>query len=774
MIHKTSFKVILLLSALGVCLFAGPVRAQNSPNTLIVSPDGPYHSINDALMDALPGDTIRVNGGTYPGPLVVDISVELTGENFPIIDGQGSGTVVHLAAPGIEFRGFTVRNSGDSLDQENSGIAAEADNLVIENNRLENTLFGIYLQKADNAVLRGNIIQSKNLDLPRRGDPIRVWYSNDVLIEDNLVEFGRDVVLWYSSHLTVQGNEIRGGRYGLHFMYCDDATITSNLLTGNSVGAFLMYSRRLRMQNNTITSNRGPSGYGVGMKDLDDASVTGNLFFDNRVGAHIDNSPREIDSIGWFEGNVFGYNDIGISLLPSVRNNQFTKNSFIENQEQVRIEGGGDLVDNLWTVGNQGNYWSDYAGYDQDEDGYGDLPYHADRLFENLADRYPALRLFSFSPAAQAIDFAARAVPLVKPQPKLTDLVPLMAPLQFGNLQPLANELPLDFTLVSIGLLGLGAFCLLLARYPGRKQPDRHPFARTGDSLMISTTNLSKRFGKHIAVDQLSIQIQAGESVALWGPNGAGKTTILRCLLGLLPFEGRGVVAGLDIGADSRAIRRQIGFVPQELTFHHDLRVAETLGFYARLKKVSPTGIPAVLERTGIEAQAGKRVGELSGGMKQRLALGIALLGDPELLLLDEPTSNLDAGGRRDLLVLLAGLRADGKTILFSSHRLDEVMDLADRVLSLKNGRLVADLTQEQFFEQAEHQTRVSLFVGTDRIDAAMRILTASGYPARPNGKRIWVDVPSNLKGGPIQALVEAGIPVPNFDYSEEAKKADG
>ena len=123
-----------------------------------------------------------------------------------------------------------------------------APDVTVAGNRFEDTLFGIYLKEAHGSVVRGNTISSKDLDVPRRGDPIRVWYSTDVLIEDNVVDKGRDVVLWYSERLTVRDNDVSNGRYGLHFMYCDDALIEDNRLLDNSVGAFLMYSRRLTMR----------------------------------------------------------------------------------------------------------------------------------------------------------------------------------------------------------------------------------------------------------------------------------------------------------------------------------------------------------------------------------------------------------------------------------------------------------------------------------------------------------------------------------------------
>ena len=297
--------------------------------------------------------------------------------------------------------------------------------------------------------------------MPRRGDGIRVWASHDTLIEKNQVVDGRDVVLWYSERLTVRENEVRNGRYGLHFMYCDDALITQNRLLDNSVGAFLMYSRRLHMINNTVAGNRGPSGYGIGLKDVDDALVADNLFLNNRTAVYLDGSPREVDSIGQFTGNVFAYNDIGVEMLPAVRHNQFTGNSFIENQEQVAIAGGGTPGSNEWTPAGRGNYWSDYAGYDADGDGLGDMSYKAERLFENLMQREPNLRLFLYSPATNALDFAARAFPLVKPQPKLVDERPLTTPRIPSKTPPLPVPQNQGWVAQALLILGL-TFAMVL------------------------------------------------------------------------------------------------------------------------------------------------------------------------------------------------------------------------------------------------------------------------------------------------------------------------
>jgi nitrous oxidase accessory protein len=740
----------------------------------IVSPNGPYTSISAALEAANSGDRIEVHGGVYEGPLLVEKPVTLTGIDWPVIDGNSQGTVVKLGAPNTVLSGFIIRNSGASLDEENSGIAGEASNLVIENNRLEGTLFGIYLREAEGSIIRGNLIQSKDLELARRGDPIRVWYSNNVLIAENEVEKGRDVVLWYSEHLTVRGNTITDGRYGLHFMYCDDATITDNLLAYNSVGTFMMYSRRLQLIHNTIAYNHGPSGFGIGLKDMDDALVKENLFLANRVGAHLDNSPREVDSLGTYDGNVFAYNDIGVNLMPSVRHNRFSSNSFIENQEQVDIGGGGMTRENQWTVGEMGNFWSDYAGYDQAGDGFGDEEYRADRLFENLTSRYPILRLFIFSPSSQAVDFAAKAVPFVRPQPKLTDSQPLMSPIFPEKLPPLPEKTNPMFLWISAGLVMLAGIAFL--RRGGSstsREKNPHPSPdrpEVGIMPLIQVNKLSKRFRGITVVDQLSFEIESGQAVALWGPNGAGKTTTLRCLIGLLPFDGQINVNETNVQKQGKLVRKQVGFVPQELAFHDDLTVQETVQFYARLKGVNSSQeqqIEPILARVDLSGHENKLVRELSGGLKQRLALAIALLADPIILVLDEPTSNLDVHARDDFLDLLLELKKSGMTFIFSSHRLEEIAALADRVLLLENGKILADCPPDELSDQTGWNVTLRVLLENKDLEPALDTLNQNGFVASPNGKGIRVKVTPGHKGRPIRVLSEAGIEVEDFEIEQ-------
>ncbi|GAP62555.1 nitrous oxidase accessory protein [Ardenticatena maritima] len=451
--------------------FSLPPTLADDATIIVGGEGGAWHDLQAALDAAPEGALVEVHGGTYTGHIEISKPLTLRGVNWPVIDGLNQGSIISISAPDVTISGFVIRNSGSSLDEENAGIESEAPRTVIENNRFENILFGVYLREAHNSVIRANTFVGKEVDLPRRGDAIRVWSSHNTTIEGNRVSRGRDVVLWYSEHLLVRENIVEDGRYGLHFMYCDDADVSRNILRHNSVGAFLMYSRRLHLHHNRIESNRGPSGYGVGLKDMDDAIIEENIFADNRIGAFLDNSPREVDSTMRFAHNVFAYNDIGVAMLPSVKRNEFYANSFIENVQQVAIEGGsgGDLSGNTW----QGNYWSDYAGFDANNDGIGDVPYRAQRLFENLTERKPETRILLYSPVMQAVEFAARVAPLVQPQPKFEDTQPRMQPSFPQGIPALPPPSPIPMLLLGVSLLSIAGGIMLVAM-PRRKQTHLH------------------------------------------------------------------------------------------------------------------------------------------------------------------------------------------------------------------------------------------------------------------------------------------------------------
>jgi ABC-type multidrug transport system ATPase subunit len=327
---------------------------------------------------------------------------------------------------------------------------------------------------------------------------------------------------------------------------------------------------------------------------------------------------------------------------------------------------------------------------------------------------------------------------------------------------------------VALALLAAGGLIGLAALRPGERAmptPVRDqgsgPAPAAPGAPTVTVAGVGKRYGRAQVLTGISFEARPGEALALWGPNGAGKTTLLKAMLGLVECQGQITIAGHDTRRAGKLARRGLGYVPQEALFY-DLSVADTLAFYAKLKQAGADRIPTLLERLGLAEHARKRVPALSGGLKQRLALAVALLADPAVLLLDEPTANLDAAAQRDYLALLAELRAaEQKTIIFASHRLEEVESIANRVLLLEQGRLTATLTPAELLTRLLPQVELTLWVPAAQRHDALSVLTGQGWAAHFNGRgTVVVQVRAEHKLQPLQALQARGIQVDNFELA--------
>jgi ABC-2 type transport system ATP-binding protein len=215
--------------------------------------------------------------------------------------------------------------------------------------------------------------------------------------------------------------------------------------------------------------------------------------------------------------------------------------------------------------------------------------------------------------------------------------------------------------------------------------------------LAIDVRDLSKRFGPIRAVDRVSLQIEQGHITGFLGPNGSGKTTTLRMLCGLLtPDSGHGEVLGLDFPREAAAIKRQTGYMTQRFSLYEDLTIEENLSFIARVYSLDDvaTRIDATLDKLGLTKRRKQLAGQLSGGWKQRLALAAAVMHEPKLLLLDEPTAGVDPQARRDFWDEIHALADEGMTVLVSTHYMDEA-ERCHEIAYIFNGRLIARGTAE-------------------------------------------------------------------------------
>ncbi|MGA2586275.1 MAG: ABC transporter ATP-binding protein [Candidatus Aminicenantales bacterium] len=212
--------------------------------------------------------------------------------------------------------------------------------------------------------------------------------------------------------------------------------------------------------------------------------------------------------------------------------------------------------------------------------------------------------------------------------------------------------------------------------------------------LSIDVRDLTKRFGSFTAVDRVSFDVQRGEIFGFLGPNGAGKSTTIRMLCGILqPTSGQGTVGGFSISAQPEEIKKIIGYMSQKFTLYGDLTVSENINFHGGIHRLAPSLLKErkawVLSMAGLEGRENALTRDLSGGWKQRLALGCAILHKPEILFLDEPTASVDPASRRDFWRLIYELSVQGTTTFVTSHYMDEV-ERCHRIAIIYNGKIIA------------------------------------------------------------------------------------
>jgi ABC-type multidrug transport system ATPase subunit len=255
--------------------------------------------------------------------------------------------------------------------------------------------------------------------------------------------------------------------------------------------------------------------------------------------------------------------------------------------------------------------------------------------------------------------------------------------------------------------------------------------------LALSLSGVTKRYGRVTVLNDVSFGVEPGSVVALLGPNGAGKTTTFKCVLGVIEHKGEILVAGRSVRRDGKAARRLIGYVPQDTSFFGDDRCADALEFLAELRGVALGRVDEILEKVNLAAQRGARADRLSGGMRQRLALAAALLSDPLLLLLDEPTANLDVESRAQFFQLVEQLRDEGKAVVISTHFVEHVAPLADRVVVLRDGGVALNCSADDLWRAGKDFTVHLNGVPAERFMTALRGIGVHPLPARPGAEEL-------------------------------------
>jgi nitrous oxidase accessory protein len=397
------------------CVFLSmPLLAQDR---LVVPGAG---SLQRAIQQATPGDRLLLQEGVYAGSILIDRTLQLLGSVGSIVDGQGMGRVVTVAAADVIVRGVTVQHSGTSLATEDSGIfvTSDGDRALIDGNQLQHNLIGVYLKGPDNAVVRGNdITGSTDPHVNDRGNGVQLWNTPGSVVEDNDIRYGRDGIFVTTSRNNVfRGNRLRDLRFAIHYMYTNDSEVSDNHSTGNHVGYALMYSDRLQISSNVSDGDRDR---GMFFNYANHSEIKG-----NRVTGGAEKCVFIYNAnVNRFHGNTFTDCQVGIHFTAGSERNQVYENAFVNNRTQVKYVGTRHIE---WSLDGQGNYWSDNMAFDLDNDGVADQAYRPNDLVDQIVWRHPMAKLLLNSPAVQVLRWAQSEFPALHPG-GVSDSAPLMA-----------------------------------------------------------------------------------------------------------------------------------------------------------------------------------------------------------------------------------------------------------------------------------------------------------------------------------------------------------
>lgn len=389
------------------------------------------------IAQAQDGDQIIIEAGRYHGNFIIDKALTLTGKPGAILDGNGINNTITLNAANSRIEGLRIENWGDDLTDLNAGIFIDkkARHAVVRNNYFKGTTSGLWVDATQDIRILGNRIEG-DLDTRSqdRGNGIHLFNVGGALVKDNEIWHTRDgIYIDTSNDNELNHNYLRDLRYGVHYMYSHRNKVVNNVTQNTRTGYALMQSKYL-----TVDSNRSDNdqNYGVLMNFITNSTITNNVITGVQTGRN-PHLQQNSNAIGGAEGkalfmynsvfnriidNLFNASDLGIHMTAGSEDNVIAGNAFTGNKEQVKYVSNRKQD---WSENGRGNFWSDYLGWDMDDDGIGDTHYEPNDGVDQLLWKYPAVKVLLNSPAVETLRWVQRQFPVLK-SPGVYDSAPLI------------------------------------------------------------------------------------------------------------------------------------------------------------------------------------------------------------------------------------------------------------------------------------------------------------------------------------------------------------
>lgn len=365
--------------------------------------------IQQAVDKAKNGDRIIIKKGEYKesGINIIDKSIKIIGHNYPIINGQNKETIFKISANNVSIEGLKIINVGQSYTKDFAAILLNhCKYFKIKGNILKNVFFGILIEKSKKGEISNNRISSHAVDEAGSGNGIHVWHSSGLKIHHNNMSGLRDGIYFeFVDDSKIYRNRSHNNiRYGLHFMFSNNNEYYRNVFERNGAGVAVMFSKFIKMHHNDFRFNWGMSSYGLLLKEIYDAEIYQNNFEQNTIGINGEGSTR-IN----YKNNTFKRNGWAVKIKGACYENIFKKNDFLYNSLDLSYD--SKINDNKF----DGNHWSEYAGYDLDRDGTGDVSFRPVKLFSYVVNKVPEALVLLRSLFVDIINFSEKVSPAFTP-----------------------------------------------------------------------------------------------------------------------------------------------------------------------------------------------------------------------------------------------------------------------------------------------------------------------------------------------------------------------